>query len=52
MEATEKEQKKPMLWYWSEPENGIDLENCEKEVTESLRSQKPERLLNMYIAFV
>ena len=29
METAERE-KAPMLWYWSIPENGMDIEDCEK----------------------
>lgn len=29
METKEKDVKQPMLWYWSQPEGGMSVEECE-----------------------
>lgn len=50
METEERENKSPMLWYWSVPENGMDMEDCEKIANEIFTNQRKSRY--MYIAFV
>lgn len=42
-----------MLWYWNQPEDGMDMEDCEKIAMEnSYNYPKDKFLKNMYIAFV
>lgn len=36
METTKRENQVPMLWYWSVPENGMDIEDCEMIAKENL----------------
>ena len=42
METAERE-KAPMLWYWSIPENGMDIEDCEKIAKENLVNRPNNR---------
>jgi hypothetical protein len=51
METAERE-KAPMLWYWSIPENGMDIEDCEKIAKENLVNRPNNRYMEMHIAFV
>lgn len=52
METEEREKQTPMLWYWSVPENGMDMEDCEKIVKENLTNRQNNKYMDMYIAFV
>lgn len=52
MESIDKEIKSPMLWYWSVPEEGMDIEDCEKIAKESGCNYQRNKQINMYIAFV
>ncbi len=52
METTEREIPVPMLWYWSVPENGMDIEDCEKIAKENLANRPNIKYMDMYIAFV
>ena len=52
MKTEEREKKAPMLWYWSVPENGMDMEDCEKIAKEISNNQQKNKYMNMYIAFV
>ncbi|WP_455638834.1 hypothetical protein [Parabacteroides sp.] len=52
MKTEERENKAPMLWYWSVPENGMDMEDCEKIAKEISNNQQKNKYMNMYIAFV
>lgn len=50
---TEKKQKSPMLWYWSMPENGMEIEDYEQIAKENTSAHKSgNRYMGMYIAFV
>lgn len=42
----------PMLWYWSQPESGISIEDCENIVREMTVEKKSEGLRNLHILFV
>ena len=44
METAERE-KAPMLWYWSIPENGMDIEDCEKIAKENLVNRPNNRYM-------
>ena len=44
--------KSPMLWYWSQPEKGCSVEDCEVIAKENRLEGKPERGRDLYIAFV
>lgn len=46
------ETKSPMLWYWSQPETGRSVEDCEMIAKENMLEGKRERRRNLYIAFV
>ena len=48
METAERE-KAPMLWYWSIPENGMDIEDCEKIAKENLVNRPNNRYMEMHI---
>ena len=52
METTERENQAPMLWYWSIPENGMDMEDCEKIAKENRTNRRNNKYMDMYIAFV
>lgn len=52
MKTVEREDQVPMLWYWSVPENGMDMEDCEQVVKENLANRRSNRYLDMHIAFV
>lgn len=52
METTKRENQVPMLWYWSVPENGMDIEDCEKIVKENLVNCQINRYRDMHIAFI
>ena len=52
METRETENLVPMLWYWNVPENGMDMEDCEKIAKENLSDQRNIKYMDMYIAFV
>lgn len=52
MEIEEREKQTPMLWYWSVPENGMDMEDCEKIAKENLTNRQNNKYMDMYIAFV
>lgn len=52
METVEREDQVPMLWYWSVPENGMDMEDSEQVVKENLANRRSNRYLDMHIAFV
>lgn len=32
-------QQTPPLWYWSEPDSGYSIEDCEKIVAEELKNK-------------
>ena len=51
-ETAERENQAPMLWYWSVPENGMDMEDCEKIAKENLANRQSNRYKEMYIAFI
>lgn len=48
METVERE-KAPMLWYWSIPENGMDIEDCEKIAKENLVNRPNNRYMEMHM---
>ena len=52
METTKRENQVPMLWYWSVPENGMDIEDCEMIAKENLVNCQINRYRDMYIAFI
>lgn len=52
METVNKDNKSPMLWYWSVPEEGMDIEDCEKIAKENGRNSQRNKYMNMYIAFI
>lgn len=52
METAERENQAPMLWYWNIPENGMDMEDCEKIARENFAIQKKNKRMDMYIAFI
>lgn len=52
METAERENQEPMLWYWNIPENGMDMEDCEKIAKENLAIRQTSRYRDMHVAFV
>lgn len=52
METVERENQTPMLWYWNVPENGMDMEDCERIAKENLSNRQNIKCMDMYIAFV
>lgn len=42
----------PMLWYWSQPESGKSIEDCENIVREMTVEKKGEGMRNLHILFV
>lgn len=52
METAERENQTPMLWYWSIPENGMDMEDCEKIAKENCAIKQKNKYMDMYIAFI
>lgn len=52
MKAVERENQTPMLWYWNIPENGMNMEDCEKIAKENLANHQKNKYMDMHIAFV
>ena len=48
METTKRENQVPMLWYWSVPENGMDIEDCEMIAKENLVNCQINRYRDMH----
>lgn len=46
------EAARPMLWYWSQPEEGKDLEECEKIVDDYRFENWGKRYFDLPIMFV
>lgn len=47
-----KETASPMLWYWSQPEEGNDLEECEKIVNAYRFENFGQKYFDLPIMFV
>lgn len=52
MKTVERENQTPMLWYWNIPENGMNMEDCEKIAKENLANRQKNKYMDMHIAFV
>lgn len=52
METSERENQAPMLWYWNIPENGMNMEDCERIAKENLAVRQTVTHREIHIAFV
>lgn len=47
-----KESIQPMLWYWSQPDEGNSVEECEKIVNDYRCENRGKKLFDLPVMFV